>query len=721
MASLGPVNSVLQSCRGATRWLAAAALASSLLSSRATADGGSKAPPSAEPAQLRISGYGLVGNRELKRTLRTLELGGKKPEFFGATFVEDAALILAATLEREGYLRPGIDIELTTVSGETVRCSAGELQASPLPQSLKAKAVHFKVNKGLLYHYRELEFEGLASIPEKEARSYFLETGTLLRLKRARVFTPAGLQRGVSSLTSRLERLGYHEAAVTVVREDVSPESGEARVRLRIEEGPRFMVSSWRQEFYFENQTQPAEVRMVYPGKPYSRLWVQDLEQALRTNQFRLGYPDAKVTTRTVSRRSLEGLVYLDLVSEVHRGPRIRVAAVGFRGTKATQESFLSRRVRVERGEWLDPLKAEQDRTRLAQLGIFQRVEVAYEPATNETREVWFDLKESRRFNLDLLLGYGSYELLRGGAEAEWNNIWGLAHRAQLKGIQSFKATSGEFTYSIPQFFGRDLDAFLDASGLRRDEVSFVRKEYGGGVGAHKYLRPLHTDLTVRYHYGILNAADAGPEFAVEGVTEAAVGAVIAEFKHDRRDHVLYPRKGYKLFGTLELAAEQLGGEVNYQRFEGAASWHRPLGGGRYLGLGLGHGVVIAKGDPTENLPFNRRFFPGGESSLRGYPEGEASPRNAAGKFVGAETYTLATVELEQSLTTHWSLVLFADALGEAQRLDDYPFDTGLFSVGGGLRWRTLIGPVRLEYGRNLNPREGDPSGTLHFSLGFPF
>jgi outer membrane translocation and assembly module TamA len=65
--------------------------------------------------------------------------------------------------------------------------------------------------------------------------------------------------------------------------------------------------------------------------------------------------------------------------------------------------------------------------------------------------------------------------------------------------------------------------------------------------------------------------------------------------------------------------------------------------------------------------------------------------------------------------------VLFSDSIGFARHIDHYPFDTGLFSVGGGLRWRTLIGPIRLEYGYNLNPRPLDPSGTLQFSLGFPF
>jgi len=75
----------------------------------------------------------------------------------------------------------------------------------------------------------------------------------------------------------------------------------------------------------------------------------------------------------------------------------------------------------------------------------------------------------------------------------------------------------------------------------------------------------------------------------------------------------------------------------------------------------------------------------------------------------------------EQALISHWSAVVFGDALGMTARLADYPFAERLYSVGLGVRYQTLIGPLRLEYGRNLNPRPGDVSGTLHFSLGFPF
>ena len=60
-------------------------------------------------------------------------------------------------------------------------------------------------------------------------------------------------------------------------------------------------------------------------------------------------------------------------------------------------------------------------------------------------------------------------------------------------------------------------------------------------------------------------------------------------------------------------------------------------------------------------------------------------------------------------------MVLFFDALGQATDIEDWPVDEGLFSAGMGIRWKTLIGPVRLEYAHNINRRENDPG--FHFFL----
>jgi outer membrane protein insertion porin family len=41
--------------------------------------------------------------------------------------------------------------------------------------------------------------------------------------------------------------------------------------------------------------------------------------------------------------------------------------------------------------------------------------------------------------------------------------------------------------------------------------------------------------------------------------------------------------------------------------------------------------------------------------------------------------------------------------------------------VGAGLRWLSPFGPIRVDYGFNLDPRPGDRTGTFNFSVGSPF
>jgi outer membrane protein insertion porin family len=674
-----------------------------------------------KPAVLRISGYGLLANYELKRMLQTLELAGKTPESFSAAFVEDAALILAARVKRDGYLNPGIDIDLRLAGGATIEVDARSLVENPLPPSTRITAARFKIRKGVLYYFKSLEFEGLKTVSPKTARAYFFETQTLFPTKRSLAYTPERLRQGLSSLMDILEQQGYQQAKAEAASVRQDDKTGAVAISVRVEQGPKLLIRSIREEFL--GATQSNQSRTITPNRPYSRAWLQDFTLSIKTNLYRLGYPDTTVDIQTLPARRPEDSTQKDLVAVVKSGPQTRIGAVEFQGSKRTSHGLLSRSVRIKRGDLLDPTRVEEARYRLARLGIFDAVDLNYRPEDEQTRDVMLALQEAKRINLSLLFGWGSYELLRGGAEVEANNLWGLAHHAEVKAVQSFKASSGDFGYTVPELVGKDIDLFVRGSGLRREEISFTRLEYGGSIGLHKYFQSAATDISTRYSYQILDALDfnAVQEVASEGLTNPAVGSITTEIKHDRRDNPLYPRKGYKIFLTLETATRHLGGDANYQRIELSPSWHHPLGGGLFLSLGVSHSVVDSFGSPANNLPFNKRFFPGGYDSIRGYQEGEASPRNSFGQLVGAETFTLGTIELEQALTPKWSVVVFSDSLAFARHLDHYPCDTALFSVGAGLRWRTLIGPVRLEYGQNLNPRAGDPSGTLQFSLGFPF
>ncbi|MBM3880048.1 MAG: hypothetical protein FJ387_10070 [Verrucomicrobia bacterium] len=673
-------------------------------------------------AKLHFSGFGWLGNLELKKQVRLMQPDKKLPPQFSANQIEDIVLILLSKLKGDGYLEPEIRAELTRVDGgsESYLWSPG---VEPLlPSELAIRQVQLRARRGVRAYYERLEIRGLTALPLAEVRPYFVSTDALLRLKSMRVFTPDRLQGALARLEGALARRGYEQAQVVASMVQRDPATGATQVEVTVQEGLPAYVRSVDVEICRPTETAPERLPRLEPGVPFSRLWEQDFLLSLRTNQYARGFPDATAEMAVLRRETNAVDIQVDLRAVVTTGTNIAVRRVQFDGRERTRESMLRRFARATPGAPLNRLQAERGRERLARLGLFETVGLRYDSVDPYQRDIVYELQEGKSFTINLVSGYGSYDQLGGGVELLHRNMFGRAHQAKLTAAQTFKSTLGDFRYTLPEVMRQSVDVFFTGSLLRREEISFTREEYGGGVGVHRFFETFKTDATLRYDHQFLNAQAAGfvvdPNVALE---EARAAALVLELKHDRRDNPLHPRSGYKLFGSVEFASEWLGGEVNYQRVLLGGSAHWDLGGGRVFHLGATHGLSFTLGGEPRELPFNKRFFPGGDNSVRGYQLGEAAPRNASGQIVGAETYLQGNVEFEQYLTPTLSLVAFTDAVGFAEQRRAYPFDETLISVGAGLRWRTVIGPVRLEYGYNLNPRPRDPTGTIHLSFGFPF
>jgi outer membrane protein insertion porin family len=381
----------------------------------------------------------------------------------------------------------------------------------------------------------------------------------------------------------------------------------------------------------------------------------------------------------------------------------------------------LRRSVPLPPGDPLNPLALANARYRISRLGVFDTVDLRYDPTDGVVRDPVFTLKESQRYEASLLFGYGSYEQVRGGIELRQLNVFGRAHQSLLQLVQSMKSTTGEYTYSVPELFGESIDGAARLFALQRQEVAFRRQEFGVSFTLQRPIAWLRAEGTVGYTFQALRNQDN--ELATQATDKAQVNVASVDFglTGDHRDNPLRPRRGYRWFTQLEVATRNLGGVAEYQRLEFGAAYHTPWGEGHWIHVGVTHGVITTLGTTDATLPVNKRFFPGGDNSIRGYQKGEAAPRGADGLFIGAKSYLLLNFDLEQALPPNWSVVALVDALGSAVQLRDYPFAERLYTAGLGLRYQTLIGPIRVEYGHNLNPRPGDPRGTWQFSIGYPF
>jgi outer membrane protein insertion porin family len=670
-----------------------------------------------EAAKLSVSGLGWWDNRQQRLALERI-LGEDRGTVIDANTVEDAVLMIVSSLAGEGFLRPTIRARLTLTDGRSETFDFDASLTTLLPRELAVKAVRLEVKQGVRSMVHGIEISGITAIKHEEAVGYFRPNEVPLVGHEARAYSPARLRRSQDALTEALRQAGYAEAVVkaTVVRDD--ERTGRVDVSVVVTEGPRWMVSAVK----VEGSQGTGVDSVVRIEKPWSRLWQQDTTEQVRREFYEKGYADVRLLMTPVASEPVDGRRDVTVTVSVTPGPKVKLGAVRFEGNEHTKESVMRRRVRAETGEPLNPLKLERSRYRLARLGAFDTVELAYEPPAGDVRDAVFSVTELPRWNASLLAGYGSYEQLRGGVELEQTNLFGRAHSSRLQLVQSMKSSRGEYNYTVPELFGESIDGTARLFGLKREEESFDREEYGGTVGLRRKIPWIRAEGSLGYTYQSLSNQDNTLTTSAVDDDNVKVASIDLGLTRDRRDNALRPRHGYRWFAQAELASEALGGEVDYQSFELGATYHTSWGRSRWFHFGITHGAITQMGAPDGQLiPVNKRFYPGGDSSIRGYQQDEASPRGPDGRFIGAETYTLLNIELEQAITNTWSVVVFGDALGEAAALADYPWDERLYSVGLGVRYQTIVGPVRLEYGRNVNPRPGDPSGTLHFSVGFPF
>lgn len=114
--------------------------------------------------------------------------------------------------------------------------------------------------------------------------------------------------------------------------------------------------------------------------------------------------------------------------------------------------------------------------------------------------------------------------------------------------------------------------------------------------------------------------------------------------------------------------------------------------------------------DSFYNFPTSLRFFAGGDTSVRGYAFNSIGPKNAKGEVIGGTHLLVGSLEYERRIYGDWGVAAFVDS-GDAFDNATPEFKTG---VGLGLRWRTPVGPVRLDFATGLDRPPGD---TFRFSL----
>jgi outer membrane protein insertion porin family/translocation and assembly module TamA len=450
------------------------------------------------------------------------------------------------------------------------------------------------------------------------------------------------------------------------------------------------------------------------------------------------GYPYAKVSVDELAGEAARG------VAIVVRGVPGRPATFGpieVQGNASVGNDVILRQLSFKPGDRYSAARVRASQSKLSSLDLFRFAYV--EPRGQELQPPAVPMRitvaEDKHRQFTGAIGYGTEE--KGRVRGEWRhvNFLGGARSAGIESKWSSLDRGVRINFNEPWFFTRHLSFSAQAQTWDEREPVYRVTTYGGRTGV-SWRRERRNPVSRRgattsfglsfidefTDYRVTPEALADPSLrnalislGLDPETGAAKGTLVSlrlQGDHDTTSSRLDPQRGYAVSGAMEKAVKALGGTFSYREVSGELrayfSTRRPadVSAGRrgLVFAGRLRGSTIDAPAPTDAaVPFFKRYFLGGSTSVRGWGRYEVSPLTETGQPIGGLSVVESSAEVRVPFGAKLSAVGFVDAGSVGRR--PWHLDPGGFrvAVGPGVRYDTPIGPFRVDLGYQVNPIPG--------------
>lgn len=397
--------------------------------------------------------------------------------------------------------------------------------------------------------------------------------------------------------------------------------------------------------------------------------------------------------------------------------------------------------------------QVQESTRRLYGLELFQFVTIepiAPDPGSDSVR-MRVTVTEGKQQRVRFTAGYGSEEHARATVNYRHVNFFGGARTAGAEAKWSSLDRGAAINFGEPNLFSK-IALNARAENWFFDQPLYELETKGGRATLSRRFGqsgPLSRDRSVTTVSGgylleyedytvdqallddptsrtLLISLGLNPE---TGRGEGWLAALVFDVNRNTTENLLDARRGYVLSGHLEKAG--VGGDFNYLEAtaEGRHYWNladRAVVASRVRAAGLG-----GTDTPDTEIPFFKRYFIGGAQSLRGWGRFEVAPLTPDGLPIGGFTSLESTIEVRVPITASIGGVAFIDAGNVWPGTFDFNVTDLRYAAGGGLRYLTPVGPIRVDVGYQLTPIkslviDGKPASEqrrwrIHFSVGQAF
>jgi translocation and assembly module TamA len=415
------------------------------------------------------------------------------------------------------------------------------------------------------------------------------------------------------------------------------------------------------------------------------------------------GYPTHEMNAKAYV--DLE-LYKVDINISVNKGIKRFFSKTDINNSSQIDNELLLDNIDYKEGELYNVLKLEESYENIYRLGVFETIqmEADFNTSTGFT-PIHLKVKEGKTKEFASNVGYDTEDGARGGIEYIDHNFFGNLRefRAGLKVAQR-----GYMAHT--SFYEPRVKAPLLGKMTFLNELSYSKWDYDA------YVEKL---LTERVTFGkSFVGLDHYFGFQLENsIIETGIPTFLAgnylinslfyRVLIDERDSVMDAKNGYYTSLYIEKSMKQLGSEIDYLKLLGEARYIKEF-------KPMVFAAKITAGTISEKTPPFKHFFLGGATGNRGYEYRDLGA-HSNGYPVGGLSIIDGSFESRYYWTDALSFVGFMDFSKMSQEVNDFSGDW-YQSYGLGLRYLSIIGPLRLDVGY---PTEG--GFALHLGIGQVF
>jgi outer membrane protein insertion porin family len=578
----------------------------------------------------------------------------------------------------------------------------------------------------------------------------------LLKTKRAWFFNAGVLKdevmtEDIERIKSFYQREGYTDVAVDYQIQPDAKKVYMLYINIKIVEGKKYLVGSVIIKGNKEIGEKEILSKLIYcvPGKVFSQETMKADITGIQGLYFDRGYISAQVQESTIINADT-GRV--DVTYGIAENQVVYVDKIKIRGNIKTKDIVVRRELRIHPGDRFDGEKLRRSKERLTNLGFFD--EVSYdteETSTPEKKNLVVDVKETKTGAFSFGGGYSTVDQFIGFVEVEqknfdwknWPYFTGGGQNIKVRASIGSISNGFELSFTEPWMFDYPISFGFDLYRRVQDQDSNAGYAYdqtvtGGDLRLGKELSEyLKGNLVYRLdQVDISNLEDDSSQDLIDeaAMSPYLVSVITPSLTYDSRDNVFDTRKGDLITGSFDFAGGPLGGDQNFTKFFARASHYFPMPRGAVLEVRGRLGVAQPYGD-TDKVPISERFFAGGAYTVRGYEERKVGPVDNDGDPLGGASMAVGKIEYTYPLFTFLKVAAFYDVGNVWAKMGDIfsssDGTSGLNSgglksaIGLGLRIKTPIGPIMLDYGIPMDPESGQSArkktGRFHFSASNSF